>query len=729
MNADRWSRIRRLHAEALELGASKRRAFLERECGDDQALLAEIWELVQEDANDEFLEAPEVEQVAPGVVLGDFELLEELGSGGTGIVFRARQKSLEREVALKIMPRHFALNERRVARFVREAKAAAKLKHAGIAPIYEVGCEGDYHFFAMELVAGHDLARELELQAEGKGLCDSTDANAGFREAARIVMQTADALTFAHANGVVHRDVKPNNILLDADCRPRLVDFGLAKDDSLGSITVADKVEGTPYYMSPEQARLVEDKVDARTDIYSLGVVLYELLTRSRPFEGRTSQEVINKIIRRDPSPVRKVAPGVPRDLAVVCAKAMEKRPGDRYDSAKAMRDDLESFLAGEPIRARPPGIMRKSSRFIARHRVAASLVCAVVLTLGGASWARGIAERQSWPAVSITVADGSEARVTAIPINSLTGLRRGLSVDLGPTPVELVHLEPGAWRFQVEVDRERFANLDCALDAAGSSREAQDLELVAHPRVRKELPFEFVDFGASSFESRLFLEANLANPNAAWRKMHLSAFLLGIHEVTFGEYRTYLVESGRPAPDVWAKLPVEEVSDDLPVVMIAPDDARAFAEWYGCRLPYAPEWEFAAMGRDGRRLPWGDAEADSEGRANVHVLHTPTGDPLDFWNEFESYVEPAVSRPEGRTPEGLYNMFGNVAELTASSIGLSLPVDFEAPADSLVTMGGAWDIARWEPVLPAPALRSHSDDLASTRMGFRIAWDPSPTQ
>jgi len=224
MNSDRWSLVRRLHAEALDFPAAERRAFLERECGGDQILLEEVWELVAGDKDDEFLEAPVVEQVGPGVILGDFELLEEIGSGGTGIVFRARQKSLEREVALKIMPRHFALNERRVARFVREAKAAAKLKHPGIAPIYEVGCVNDNHFFAMELVVGHDLARELELQLEGCGLCSATDSTAQYREAARIVMQTADALAFAHEKGVVHRDVKPNNILLDSECRPRLVD-------------------------------------------------------------------------------------------------------------------------------------------------------------------------------------------------------------------------------------------------------------------------------------------------------------------------------------------------------------------------------------------------------------------------------------------------------------------------------------------------------------------------
>jgi len=727
MNADRWSRIRRLHAEASELPSAERRAFLETECAGDQILFAEVWELVEADSDDDFLEAPEVEHVAPGVILGDFELLEELGSGGTGIVFRARQKSLEREVAIKIMPRHFALNERRVARFVREAKAAAKLKHPGIAPIFEVGLVGDNHFFAMELVAGHDLARELELQAEGRGLCASKDSSVQFREAARIVMQVAEALDFAHRAGVVHRDIKPNNIILDPEGRPRLVDFGLAKDESLGSITVTDKVEGTPYYMSPEQARLVEEQVDARTDIYSLGVVLYELLTRSRPFDGRTSQEVISKIIRREPKPVRSVVPGIPRDLAVICTKAMEKRPGERYATARALRDDLTSFLAGEPIRARPPGMVRKMGRLVTRHRVASSAAVGVALALAGANYAQEVWARQAWPTVSITVASGPEAHVVATPLQAFLGTARGESIDLGQTPIEDERLEPGRWRFSVVVDAQHFAELDRDLKLAGGDEKRQELELEAHPS-GEESPLKTVPFESVEMHSRILERGVDADPTAAWRDVSLRSFQLGIHEVSFGEYRAYLEESGRPGPGLWDSLDIQAASDDLPVVLLTQEEARDFAEWYGYRLPYDPEWEWAAMGADGRRYPWGDADEDVAKRANIHADGPPSQGSQGHWREVLAFAEPVDSRPDARTPEGLFHMLGNVSEMTASGASYSaLPLNLEKQPDSFLTLGGAWFADTLAKYLPAASWRPLFEGTAYHRVGLRVAKSRAP--
>ena len=736
MNSDRWSRIRRLHAEALEHPAGERRAFLERECGGDQILLEEIWELVSQDEDGGFLEAGPVEQVAPGVVLGDFELLEELGSGGTGIVFRARQKSLEREVALKIMPRHFALNERRVARFVREAKAAAKLEHPGIAPIYGVGCVNDNHFIAMELVAGHDLARELELQLDGCGLCSSIDSTSQFREAARIVMQTADALAFAHGKGVVHRDVKPNNILLDIECRPRLVDFGLAKDESLGSITVADKVEGTPYYMSPEQARLVEDKVDARTDIYSLGVVLYELLTRSRPFEGRTSQEVISKIIRREPRPVRAVAPSVPRDLAVICTKAMEKRPEDRYATAKAMRDDLESFLAGEPIRARPPGVARRLSRRVAQNRVAVTLVAGVFLTLGGGSWARVYSERQTWPELELEVlfadpaiAPGAlETVVTASRIHVLTGEVLGEPQTLSAAAP--FRLPPGMWL--IDVAAEGMATSSLTRVIAGD-------QPVMPLRARLFAPgdFAFDVVRLDSFELPRFgimgpnLEAPRSqNPTSFGGEGNLSipALFVQATEMSFGLFRQYLRESGDPEPESWSQVAIEKADDSLPVVLVTRDEARACAEWFGMRLPFEPELEYASRGPKWNHTPsWSD-DLSTAGLANTSGFEVVKGRGVAV--TFETYLlnaESVSTRPEAATPTGLFHTLGNVKELTES---FAPPMQASKPlaeSSSVIVYGGAFAWARNGGLQPAVELFPRERGYSSAGIGFRCVRTAGP--
>lgn len=722
MNSDRWSLIRRLHAEALDLPQDARKAFLESQCAGDQVLLGEILELLAQDTEDQFLETEAVVQVASGLVLGDFELLEEIGSGGTGIVFRARQLSLDREVALKIMPRHFALNEVRVARFNREAKAAAKLKHPGIAPVYAVGCADNHHFFAMELVAGHNLSRELELQSEGRGLCTSAKLAPPFLEAARIIMQTADALAFAHSKGVVHRDIKPENILLDSECRPRLVDFGLAKDDSLGSITVQEKVEGTPYYMSPEQAHLIEDRVDARTDIYSLGVVLYELLTRSRPFEGKTAQEVISKIIRRDPKPVRSVAPEVPRDLAVICSKAMEKQPGDRYSTVQALHDDLKNFLDGKPILARPPGLIRKGLRRVQRHRVAASFVAATFLALASAGWAREVMARQSWPQVSIRVASGPEVQVLAIPIQHFTGLPRGDSIDLGFTPVNRASLEPGQWRFLLRRDAQRFVELDHLLSQASAGEDATLLDLVGRIPSGDKLPFETHAFESTQFSMKMLTAASGEQPDSTWRSLELPGFELGLREISFGMYRAYLRESGRLAPKIWSSIPVDEAPNELPVVLISRSEAQAFAEWYGYRLPYASEWEYAAMGSKGRRFPWGDAQQDNDQRANIHVSGPMAIGSLEKWRQFLAHADPVDSLPEGRTPEGLYHMLGNVSEFTASLTRFQVPLNPSLSPDARLALGGYWRAASFERYLPGFALTPISLPLRQVRTGFRVA-------
>ncbi len=301
--------------------------------------------------------------------LGRFELLERVGAGSFGYVFRAHDTELGRVVAIKI-PRagHLACEED-AARFLREARSAAQLKHPGIVAIHETGQAPDGTFYLVEeFVQGTTLSQRLR------------SGPIPFREAAELIAAIADALDCAHQHGVIHRDIKPANILLDSDSRPHLMDFGLAKREADESVMTQDgQVLGTPAYMSPEQARGESHRVDVRTDIYSAGVVLYELLTGERPFRGNRRMLLV-QVLEDEPRPPRQLNDKIPRDLETICLRAMAKSPARRYPSARELALDLRRYLSGEPIRARPVSRVQRLLYWFRCNPLAASLLVAVTL-------------------------------------------------------------------------------------------------------------------------------------------------------------------------------------------------------------------------------------------------------------------------------------------------------------------------------------------------------------
>lgn len=359
---------------------------------------------------------------------GDFEIVREIGRGGMGIVFEAEQISLHRKVALKIMSSGLGITPKAVERFRREAEAAARLHHTNIVPIYTFGDHDGVPFYAMELIAGSSLDRVLsqlrqiarpvapEVAAvtaayDSKKPAEPSQASAPaadnsgrittlsnsqqeyFDQVARMIGEVADALEHAHRQGIIHRDIKPSNLLLSLDGRLNVNDFGLARILEQPGVTVTGEFVGSPAYMSPEQIAAGRTPIDHRTDIYSLGATLYEMLTKQRPFPGERREQILAQILHKEPKRPRRINRAIPLDLETICLKALEKDPDRRYQSAAAMAEDLRRYVQRFAISARRAGPLGRMGKWIKRHpAVSWTVTTAVVLAMIAAFFAY-----QSW--------------------------------------------------------------------------------------------------------------------------------------------------------------------------------------------------------------------------------------------------------------------------------------------------------------------------------------------
>lgn len=363
-------------------------------------------------------------------VLGDFELRREIGRGGMGTVYEAWQRSLQRTVAVKILGQHVSASPKAVTRFQREAQAAAQLHHPNIVPIFSLGEADGVYYYAMELIDGPGLnaviadrrgecadhpsavsaAETVAVRSAGtsgsmasdtaetqplpsrSGAGDSTvvlqsESQRRAFDAHCITVAThmasvADALAYAHERGIVHRDIKPHNLLFGSDKKLRVADFGLARLAEQPGVTVTGEMIGSPLYMSPEQIRGDTGRIDHRTDIYSLGATMYEWLTLSPPYPGDTREQVISRILTTEVCPPRSLNPLIPIDLETVCLRAVDQDVSRRYQSAGELRDELRRFIEKRPIRARRDGLVSRARKYVGRHQLAAVGVAAVLVAV-----------------------------------------------------------------------------------------------------------------------------------------------------------------------------------------------------------------------------------------------------------------------------------------------------------------------------------------------------------
>ena len=379
---DGQSRLKLLFQEALDLPAAEREAFLEQVAANEPELARDLRELLL--AHERPSDLDHLSPATPPMVatplpaanvedkqLGKYRILEQIGSGGAGIVYRAHQEDLNRTVALKVLRFGGFASEEEIVRFRAEAEVVAGLDHPGIVPLYEVGQDGDLLFFSMKLIDGSSLAEQIRQERFGP------------RAAATLARKLADAVHHAHDRGILHRDLKPANILVDAEGNPYVADFGVAKRTAgEQDLTRSGWLAGTPTYMAPEQFRDANTKPTVQLDVYGLGCILFELLTGRQAVSGRTSSEIIRKVCNEEVSFLPDEYARIPRDLRTIVLHCLEKEPERRYPSAAALAMDLQRWLEGLPISARKTGVLERMLLQWKRRPVQTSLAAAVGILL-----------------------------------------------------------------------------------------------------------------------------------------------------------------------------------------------------------------------------------------------------------------------------------------------------------------------------------------------------------
>ncbi|MGE0144692.1 MAG: bifunctional serine/threonine-protein kinase/formylglycine-generating enzyme family protein [Planctomycetota bacterium] len=600
-----------------------------------------------------------------GRVLDDFTVGEEIGRGGMAVVHRARQRSLGRDVALKILTGLRGRSADSVHRFSVEAMATARTDDPRIVKVFAVGEAEGLRYLAMELVSGHSLYDEFRGRRGERDAPTPTlpapDTEGACRKIAAFFAEVCEAIESAHAVGVIHRDIQPKNILIDRRGAPKLIDFGLARLLDEPGVTKTGVVLGTAYYMSPEQVRSLKATVDGRTDIYSLGVVIYQALTGRPPFDGTTSQQVMEKIVRSEPQRADAINPRVPLDLAAICERALAKRADWRFQTAAEFAAALRDASTPNGSELRPAGpVQRVTQRLMWRPLPAITLGLVLV------GVAIGIAiemPRRPWTEVSFVSAGGPNSTAGAeIWIQAIRPIDWTFddAWRLGVVPSRS-KLQPGLYRVTLR-NGDQFAELTIDATRPTAPVIVPDVPLRTPSEVREGM----VEIGPASVPSAGQIAFLVPEPQGPYPQ---AAYLIDRYEVTNAQYRDFVLATDAKPPILWPpewRTQWDAKWDRLPVTGITCTAAVAYATWAGKRLPTDREWRLAATGVDAQVLPWSatfDADSISQ-RARVGYSEVGESAPIEELREsYLAGVAPADSHPDGRSPFGLHHTLGNARE------------------------------------------------------------------
>ncbi len=722
IDPERFGRAYRRYHKLCELSERERRdelANLEREDPEFHRDVKSLFEAA-ESGDSTFLHPPRWEPGQPepaeedlsGKHLGDFELRKVLGRGGMGTVYEAVQHPLGRTVAVKVMRGGIALDDmgdlRRLQRFVREAKLPARQPHRGLVPIIAYGEQAGRAFYAMELIRGCNLA-QLQAGAFHPRPPDLTSPES----CARFTAQIAQTLHHCHEQGIIHRDVKPQNILVDDLGRPRLVDFGIAKYAGTATLTTAGEMRGTPLYMSPEQAESWRHSVDYRTDIYSLGAVLYELLAGRPPFTGNDQHEILHRISHDRPAPVRSVAPNCPVALQRICETALQKDPRDRYESAAWMAEDLQRLARGEAVCPPRPSWARRLRRQAIKHRWIVGTALLLSLGIAGA-WALAKARAPQAAQIMLEVHGPLPA--------SLEILQWRQSPDKFAS-LQRRYLTEASTRLDLPVG---FYRLRVANASGGTAelvrvmRAGEKHHLSAHLTTVAEVRSDMVSVAGGSLAIRLTGIVEGERRVKKSKEAAFESFLIDRSPVTNGEYLRYLKLTHAPAAEVeaWQHWPDNATEppvsdwDARPATLLTLDQALAYAEFYGKTLPTAGEWAFAVQG--GSECGW--LEDIVAGRSEPQPTMVDAIGSSILENYFH-YCKP-VRQTAG---SGLFYDLGNVAEMTATLLPDTGAQPWSQPL--VVTAGRGWGHSRndlWDPQILREMGHQAAHIPAGVAVGFR---------
>lgn len=646
-----------------------------------------------------------------GVRFGEFELRRELGRGGVGVVHLAWDSVLHREVAVKVLGDHVRLSADAMRELRDEARLGAALRHPGVVSVHRFGTQGDVCYIVTEYVSGPTLrARIDEVRADHNQPADWT----GW--CARTAASVADALDHCHRAGVIHRDLKPSNILLDPDSGPRITDFGIASSQQM----VRDGVllAGSCHYLSPERIKDPNQKPDPRSDVYALGVTLFETLTLQKPFDGKT-EDVLRSIVASEAPDPRRIKRDIPHDLATICLTCMASDPRRRYQTAAHVAADLRCFLERRPIMARPATARYRLTRWTQRNR--ALVATAGIVTLVAVALAVGYQVRRDYRnSVAWIAVEANEPSSAFIEEYDPSRLEPTSPKRIGHLPLGNVPLPRGQYRLTLVRDRDgAIAELDLCLTKLGwrDAIRIREVPVSATTHIDEgEIGFTFSAFG--DFPEMILVEGgryNLAygNSQLPWHKndIDVQPFLIDRCEVTNREYKRFMKATGAAAPVSWRYvLDLSEI-DDKPVVGLRIDEAMAYARWVGKRLPTALEWQAASRGRDGWAHPGGITPKLAE---IPRRLARPT-----YQQMMDSYLGHVHSADEAEPWDpvaGPINMFANVQEYTSS-----VNID----ASETVVMGASWADPLDEITLASHVMMPTFGNNA--RIGFRCATSLGP--